>query len=142
MIKKLIPFAAILLLFTSCILTPIEEEEAPAYVGTWSKISFSNDSTTTSIRLAISENSYSVYQDILIKLTATTTSTEMERGTLSNPGSTSFTLTQTHLLEDNSLMKIPTTLQNPRSVVWSVFVNELSLVDTTNAFTNGSFSKQ
>lgn len=141
MIKKLLGLAAILLLFTSCILTPIEEEK-PKYVGTWSKISSSNDYTTTSLRLAISENSYSVYLDTLVKLTGTLTKNEIERGSLSNPTATSFTLTRTHLFENDSLVKIPDTLQESRTVLWSVFSNELTLQDSKNLYTVGSFTKE
>lgn len=134
MFKKLLAIIFILSLF-SC---ELEVEEGPAYAGTWRKIITSNQT----IELIIDEDSYSVNDILTSNLTGVSTTTEIERGTLTKPTGTVFTLTRTHLYESGTLQSIPVSMQVPSDVTWSVSGSQLTLVDNVNTYTSGTFTKQ
>lgn len=134
MLKRVIAISIILSLF-SCV---IEIEDEPDYAGTWIK----STGTNSSIRLIITKDSYSASEVLTSVITGLSTSTEIERGTIENPTSTTFTLTKTYELEGSELKYILINYQNPHSVSWSVSGNQLTLVDNINTYTNGTFTKQ
>lgn len=135
MLKRILTVLFIISLF-SCTIIPIEDPQ-PDYAGTWIKTISSN----SSIRVVLDEDSYTVSDITTSDITGISTTTVIERGTVTNATSTHFTLTRTHLYEFGSLVSIPVSLQVPSDVSWSIFGSQLTLVDNVNTYTNGTFTK-
>ncbi|MBI9098644.1 MAG: hypothetical protein JEY91_09190, partial [Spirochaetaceae bacterium] len=112
-------------------------------VGKWIQIVNSDAFTTTYYDLIIASDSYSVTQVTRILDTGVTSSSILEKGTVSESNFSELIMTKTHERDSITfeLLQIPTQYQESRTVVWSRVGNTLTLVDAINEYTNGEFTE-
>lgn len=140
MLKKLTILITILLIF-SCKITFHESDDKPDYVGTWTRVIDTSSTTSTSIRLEMDEDDYRVFQDTLIILTGDTSSTEVEKGEITNSTSSQFVITQTHILEGSTLVYIPVTFQESHASIWTESGSRLTITGSGSSYIDGTFTK-
>lgn len=140
MLKKTIYLILAALFIFSCKLEvkPEEKPKAPVYADSWKLVSESNNSTETSRIIYITEDSYEVSVQIKSLIdNEILQKKDQERGTLTNPTDTTFTLSQTHRIEGGKEYLIAPSDQIIRSVSWSVVGDKLTLTDSsTNPLSN------
>lgn len=142
--KNILLIMCVLITLTSCTIQ-FDDNNDPAYAGSWECLTEENSTTKTIKRLEISENSYSVYIDVVIKLNNTVSSIVQERGIVSEQvTSGTLLLIKTHELDiaTNELVRLATQNQTNRSVTWVTTGNQLILNDSTSQLTSGTFTRR